>query len=105
MAIEGDRLNVAWETIHIVQGFNQTAEGVMAIEPKRFQTAGVAKAAARILSHSHVGVIAWSVQTDPNSGRYSRPEELIRLGDIPHWFNRLDGLAAFRPAAQRAQAA
>ncbi len=91
------------ETIHVVQAFKQTDEGVTAIEPKRFQSAGVAKAAARILAHTHCGVIAWSLSADPTTGEFREQEELLRLGDLPDWFDRPDGLADFE--VQRAQAA
>ena len=75
------------ETLHVVQAFKQTEEGVVALEPKPFQTAAAAKAAAQILSHSHVGVIAWSRAADPAAGEYGEPEELVRLGAIPEWFD------------------
>lgn len=93
------------EAIHVVQAFKQTEDGIVAIAPKHFQTAGIAKAAARILSHSHLGVIAWSCQSDPHSGRYGEPEELLLLGEIPNWFDHLDGLADPSVVAQRARAA
>ena len=75
------------QRLHIVQAFKQTEEGVVALEPKPFQTAAAAKAAAQILSHSHAGVVAWSREADPAAGEYGPPEELVRLGAIPEWFD------------------
>ena len=34
-----------------------------------------------------LGVIAWSRYADPAAGKYGEPEEFLRLGAIPEWFD------------------
>jgi hypothetical protein len=36
---------------------------------------------------SHIGVVAWSRTFDPDTGDYSDPVVLARLGTIPDWFD------------------
>ena len=57
-----------------------------------FNSAPAAEAAAKILSHSRLGVIAWSRYADPAAGEYGEPEELLRLGTIPEWFDAGGGV-------------
>src|SRR4051812_34467884 len=78
--------------LHVVQAFKETDEGVMALEPRNLQTAGLARAAAQVLSHTHAGVVAWSRRADPDVGEYGEPEEIIRLGVIPEWFDEGGGV-------------
>jgi hypothetical protein len=44
------------------------------------------------MAHSHVGVVAWSRSFDPDAGEYGEPEELVRLGTIPEWFDEGGGV-------------
>jgi hypothetical protein len=74
---------VAAETLHIVQAFRESGDGIMALPPRTFGSAAVARSVAQIMAHSHVGVVAWSRSFDPDAGEYGEPEELARLGTIP----------------------
>lgn len=78
--------------LHVVQAFKETDEGVIALEPRSFHSALVAESAARILAHTHSGVIAWSRRADPDAGEYGEPEEIVRLGVIPEWFDQGGGV-------------
>jgi hypothetical protein len=78
--------------LHVVQAFKERDDGVMALEPRNFQTAGLAKAAAQVLAHTHYGIIAWTRRADPDIGEYGEPEEIIRLGVIPEWFDEGGGV-------------
>jgi hypothetical protein len=75
------------QPLHVVIAFRQTEDGVEAEQPRSFDSAAVADAAARILAQSHVGVIAWSRMANPDAGEYGEPEILARLGTIPEWFD------------------
>lgn len=83
---------MAATVMHLVQAFKDSNEGVVALEPRNFQTAGLAKAAAQILSHKHSGVIAWSRRTGSVAEDLGEPEEIIRLGVIPEWFKAGGGV-------------
>jgi hypothetical protein len=80
------------EILHVVQAFRESADGVTAVPPRTFESAAVARAAAQILSHSHVGVVAWSRPFNVDAGEYGEPEELVRLGKIPEWFDEGGGV-------------
>lgn len=76
------------DTIHVVQCFRPDSGGhVLATEPKRFETAAIAIAAARILIRTNCGVVAWSSEFEAVTGQYGKAIELVRLGTIPEWFD------------------
>lgn len=70
-------------TIHVVQGFEQREDGIVAAEPKACPSAASARALAARIASGHVGVIAWSRTGDPELGDWQPAVELVRTGTIP----------------------
>ena len=83
---------MASKTIHVVVAFKQAGNVIEAEPPRIFHSAPAGEAAAKILSHSRLGVIAWSRYADPAIGEYGEPEELVRFGTIPDWFDAGGGV-------------
>jgi hypothetical protein len=80
------------QAIHVVQAFAATEEGIVAVPPRAFESATVARAAAQVMAHTYVGVVAWSRRAKPDAGEYGEPEVLVRLGTIPEWFDEGGGV-------------
>lgn len=75
-------------TIHVVVAFTKTEDEEIAAEPpQQMPTAGQATQRAKFLATTHAGAIAWSRTLDPDTGDYSDPEILVRVGTIPDWFD------------------
>ncbi len=73
--------------MHVVVAFTKTEDDIHADPQLQMVSAEQARNRARILMANHVGVIAWSRTFDPNTGDYSDPSILARLGTIPDWFD------------------
>ena len=73
----------------VVAAFDRGEDGELfpAFGPADQQSEDRAIRTARALAAKHVGVIAWSRTLDPETGDYSDPVELIRIGTIPDWFD------------------
>ena len=78
--------------LHIVQAFKKTEVGVVAAELRLFRSAAEADAAVQVLMQTHSGVAVWSRRFDPGAGTYGKPEETMRYGFIPDWFEASLGL-------------
>jgi hypothetical protein len=92
LAFESRGRLVSAETLHILQVFNNSGTGIIALPPRAFLSAAVAPSAAQIMSHSHVGVVAWSRSFNPDAGEYGEPQEIVRFGRIPEWFDEGGGV-------------
>lgn len=64
--------------LHIVQTFQETGGGVVAVTPRSFRSAAEPQAAAQILMQTHSGVVAWWRHFDPDAGEYGEPEDIMR---------------------------
>ncbi len=69
----------------VLAAFDRDDEGVLyaAFEPREMPDERRAVSAARILSHSHAGVIAWVREANVAEGEYGDPEVLFQDGLIP----------------------
>jgi len=74
-------------TIHVVVAFTKTGDEIAAEPPLQMPTAGQAMQRAKFLVTTHAGAIAWSRTLDPDTGDYTDPQILVRLGTIPDWFD------------------
>jgi hypothetical protein len=73
-------------TYYVVQGFKQVEGAIVAVEPKIAPGAASAKALAKILAFTHVGIIAWSKTGSPDIGKWGPPEIIASFGTIPPEF-------------------
>jgi hypothetical protein len=80
------------QMLHVVQAFKETDAGVLALPPVSYRSAAQAKARAEYMAETFYGVIAWSRRADPDAGEYGEPEEIVRLGMIPEWFDEGGGV-------------
>lgn len=71
------------ETIHVVQPFERVKNGLKPSQVLQFETADEAARKARLLVDKHVGVIAYSMDVDEESGDYGTPRVLFQAGDVP----------------------
>jgi hypothetical protein len=74
--------------IHVVVAFTKTEDDEIAADPpQQMPTAGQATQRAKMQATTHAGAIAWSRTLEPDTGDYSDPVILVRLGTIPDWFD------------------
>jgi hypothetical protein len=69
----------------VLCAFDRDEAGVFhaAFEPREMPDERRAIAIARMLSHTHVGVIAWSRDANVSAGEYGPPKVLYRAGEVP----------------------
>ena len=69
----------------VLVAFDRDEEGTLqpAFEAREMLDERRAIATARMLSHSHVGVITWRREANLAEGEYGSPEVLYRAGDVP----------------------
>lgn len=65
--------------------FDRDEEGGLqaAFEPREMPDERRAIATARMLSHSHAGVVTWRREANVAEGEYGPPEVLYLAGDVP----------------------
>lgn len=71
------------ETIHVVQPFDRAKDGLKPGAVLQFKTADEAARRAGLLADKHVGVIAYSMDVDEDSGDYGTPRVLFESGEVP----------------------
>lgn len=71
------------ETIHVVQPFDRVKKGLMPRQVLQFKTGDEAARRAGLLADKHVGIVAYSMDVDEDSGDYSAPRILFQAGDVP----------------------
>ena len=71
------------ETIHVVQPFDRVKKNLKPSQPLQFKTADEAARRARLLVDKHVGVVAYSMDVDEESGDYGTPRVLFESGEVP----------------------
>lgn len=69
----------------VLCAFDKDDEGnlVAAFDPREMPDERRATATARLLSLSHVGVIAWKREVNVAVGEYGAPEVLYEAGEVP----------------------
>ncbi len=69
----------------VLCAFDRDDAGVFhpAFEPREMPDERRAIAMARLLSHTHVGVIAWTRSANISAGEYGPPEVLYQAGEVP----------------------
>lgn len=69
----------------VLMAFDRDDEGVLqpAFEPREMPDERRAVSTARLLSHSHAGVITWKRDANPAIGEFGPPEVLFQHGDVP----------------------
>lgn len=69
----------------VLVAFDRDDEGILqaSFEPREMPDERRAVATARMLSHSHAGVITWRREANVAEGLYGEPEVLYRAGDVP----------------------
>lgn len=69
----------------VLVAFDRDDEGnfLAAFEPREMPDERRAMATARLLSHSHLGVIAWKREVNVAVGEYGPPEVLYQSGEVP----------------------
>ena len=71
------------ETIHVVQPFDRGKKGLVAAQVSQYKTADEAARRAGRLADKHVGIIAYSMDVDEDSGDYGTPRVLFQSGEVP----------------------
>lgn len=79
-------------TYYVVQAFEERDGATVALEPKAAPGEASARALAKMMAITHVGVIAWSKTGDPDLGQWEQPKELFRAGVIPDQFEAGGGV-------------
>jgi len=69
----------------VLCAFDKDEEGNLspAFEPREMQDERRAVATARLLSHSHSGVITWAREANLALGEYGPAEVLYQAGEVP----------------------
>jgi hypothetical protein len=69
----------------VLCAFDKDDEGNLqaAFEPREMQDERRAMRTARLISHSHDGVIAWKREVNVAAGEYGAPEVLYQAGEVP----------------------
>lgn len=69
----------------VLVAFDRDEEGGLqaAFEPREMPDERRAIATARMLSHSHAGVVTWRREANVAEGEYGPPEVLYLAGDVP----------------------
>ena len=69
----------------VLLAFDRDEEGTLqaAFEPREMPDERRAVATARLMAHSHVGVIAWCRLANVALGEYGPAEVLYQAGDVP----------------------
>jgi hypothetical protein len=69
----------------VLVAFDRDDEGILqpAFEPREMPDERRAISTARLLSHSHAGVITWRREANVAEGIYGEPEILYQAGDVP----------------------
>jgi hypothetical protein len=85
------RLYMTTETTFLVQAFNSGKGGhLKASTPVPCRSVDGARRTAERLSLSHLGVVAFSVTSDPETGDYDdQPKVFFRAGQLPSEFDAM----------------
>jgi len=75
-----------------VQAFKEEDGATVAVKPTAAPGEASARALAKMLAVSHVGVLAWSRRGDPDLGEWGPPEIIFKVGLIPDQFEAGGGV-------------